>query len=168
MESVNVDLKNCYGIAALSHKFDFAKKRQNVVYAANGVMKSSLALTFKDISEGKVSCDRIHKDRETQRSIVDENGKEISADNIFVVEPYNETYKSNRMSTLLANSRLRGRYDNVRREIDEKKDALIAVLGSSAGLKTGVEQALATDVSSDPNEFFKAIRRLKPESLIQN
>jgi len=163
MESVTVDLKNCYGIASLTHKFDFAKKRQNVVYAANGVMKSSLALTFKDISEGRASCDRIHKERETLRSIVDQAGNEISADHIFVVEPYNETYKSNRMSTLLANSRLRERYDNVRRDIDTKKDALVASLGSSSGLKSGVEQSLAMDVSSDPNEFFKAIRRLKPE-----
>lgn len=135
MKSVTVDLKNCYGIAAMRHKFDFEKKHQNVVYAANGMMKSSLALTFKDLSEGKDSSDRIHKDRETQRSIFDEAGNPISAENVFVVEPYNEAYKSNRMSTLLANSRLRGRYDAIRESIDAKKEALISSLSIASGLK---------------------------------
>lgn len=164
MKSITVDLQNCYGITSLNHKFDFTKKRQNVVYAANGIMKSSLALTFKDISEGKTSCDRIHKDRETQRSVIDDSGNAVAADHVFVVEPYNESYKSNRMSTLLANSRLRERYENVRTGIDTKKDALLASLATAAGLKGGVEEALARDVTSDPNEFFNAIRRLKPEA----
>ncbi|MGY2732672.1 hypothetical protein ACVWYO_000346 [Sphingomonas sp. UYP23] len=126
-------------------------------------MKSSLALTFKDLSEGKASSDRIHKDRETKRSIVNETGAELAPESIFVVEPYNESYRSNRMSTLLANARLRERYDAVRRDIDDKKDALIASLKSVSGLKDGLEEALATDVTSDPKEFFTALRRLKPE-----
>lgn len=163
MKSVTVDLEHCYGIAALHHTFSFAKKRQNVVYAPNGIMKSSLALTFKDLSEGTASCDRVYKDRETKRSILNESGHELPPESIFVVEPYNEAYRSNRMSTLLANSRLRERYDTVRREIDEKKDALLGSLKSISGLKDGVEQALATDVTSDPTELFTALRRLKPE-----
>ena len=163
MQSVTIRLEHCYGISALDHTFSFAEKHQNVVYAPNGVMKSSLALTFKDLSEGVASSDRIHKDRETKRSIIDESGKELVPESIFVVEPYNESFRSNRMSTLLANARLRGRYDAVRREIDEKKDALLASLKGVAGLKDGVEQALAIDVTSDPKDFFTALRRLKPE-----
>src|SRR5690606_18941604 len=92
-----------------------------------------------------------------------EAGNELPPESIFVVEPYNENFRSNRMSTLLANARLRERYDAVRREIDEKKDALIATLKSMSGLKDGVEQALSTDVTSDPKEIFTALRRLKPE-----
>ena len=164
MQSVTIDLEHCYGITALQHEFSFVKKRQNVVYAPNGIMKSSLALTFKDLSEGSLSSDRIHKDRETKRSIINEAGVELAPESIFVVEPYNESYRSNRMSTLLANAHLRERYDAVRREIDEKKDALIASLRSVSGLKDDLEQALATDVTSDPKEFFTALRRLQPEA----
>lgn len=163
MESVTIRLENCYGISALDHTFSFAEKHQNVVYAPNGVMKSSLALTFKDLSQGVASSDRIHKDRETRRSITDETGAELAPESIFVVEPYNESFRSNRMSTLLANARLRERYDAVRHEIDERKDALLASLKAVSGIKDGVEQALATDVASDPKEFFTALRRLKPE-----
>lgn len=164
MESVTVRLEHCYGISSLDHTFSFAQKRQNVIYAPNGVMKSSLALTFKDLSEGVASSDRIHKNRDTKRSITNETGNDLPPESVFVVEPYNESFRSNRMSTLLANARLRERYDAVRREIDEKKDALIATLKSISGLKDGVEQALATDVTSDPKEFFTALRRLKPEA----
>lgn len=163
MQSVRIDLENCYGITSLHHEFSFKKRRQNVVYAPNGVMKSSLAHTFKDLSEGVLSSDRIHKDRVTTRSIVDNNGQSLSRDTVFVVEPYNETYRSNKMSTLLANTRLRERYDTVRREIDEKKNALISNLQSVSGLKSGIEQALSSDVMSDPNEIFTALRRLKME-----
>jgi hypothetical protein len=67
------------------------------------------------------------------------------------------------MSTLLANASLRERYDAVRQDIDDKKDALIASLKSVSGLKDGLEEALATDVTSDPKEFFTALRRLQPE-----
>ncbi|KQQ78453.1 hypothetical protein ASF70_22770 [Rhizobium sp. Leaf321] len=164
MDKINIDLQHCYGINALQHTFDFSKRRQNIVYAPNGVMKTSLALTFKDISEGKPSSDRVHKDRQTKRVVVDGNGADLAADSVFVVEPYNEAYRSNRMSTLLANGALRERYDVVRREIDEKKHLLLSALKAPSGLKDGVEEALATDVTSDPKDFFTAIRRLKPEA----
>ncbi|AQS41021.1 MAG: Hypothetical protein BHV28_03050 [Candidatus Tokpelaia hoelldobleri] len=163
MQSIEIKLEHCYGITALCHSFSFKNKRQNVVYAPNGVMKSSLALTFKDVSEGKESCDRIHKNRETRRSILDENKNELTQESIFVVEPYREDYKSNRMSTLLANNQLRDRYDNIRREIDEKKDILISNLKPVSGLKNGIEEILANDVTNDPTEFFTALRRLKTE-----
>ncbi|AEG49666.1 hypothetical protein Sphch_1989 [Sphingobium chlorophenolicum L-1] len=164
MSKVKVDLQFCYGIASLSHVFDFSKKRQNVVYAPNGVMKSSLALTFKDLSEGKASSDRIYKNNDTKRTITDESGAELPPESVFVVEPYNEAFKSNRMSTLLANRALRERYDEVRANIDEKKAILLSALKSSAGIKEDIEARLAEDVTNDPTEFFNAIRRLKPEA----
>jgi hypothetical protein len=159
MQSVTVELKHCYGIASLSHKFDFSKKRQNVVHAANGIMKSSLALTFRDVAEGKLSSDRIHRDRPTHRQILDETGNELTPGSIFVVEPYNEAYKSNRMSTLLANSRLRERYDNVWSDIDAKKGALVAALATASGLKNGIEGTVRNSVCGviiPPKEFSHA------------
>ena len=43
MDQVSVDLKNCYGIKALKHVFDFSNTPAFAVYAPNGSMKSSLA-----------------------------------------------------------------------------------------------------------------------------
>ena len=164
MDRVIVDLRHCYGINALVHTFDFTARRQNVIYAPNGVMKSSLARTFKDVAEGRASLDRIHKELPTSRSIKDEAGNELSPESIFVVEPYSESYRSNRVSTLLANQSLRERYDAVRQLIDEKKVVLISALKGSSGVKGDIEGTLARDVVSDEKEFFTALRRLKPEA----
>lgn len=163
MEKVSVSLRHCYGIASLDYIFDFSQRHQNVLYAANGIMKTSLALTFSDLAEGRPSQDRIHKDRPTTREIVDESGTPLAAESVFVVEPYNETYRSGKVSTLLVNAKLRERYDEVRREIDLKRSALVSALNAASGMKVGADEALASDVSQDSSEFFRSIRRLAPE-----
>lgn len=46
--TVTVNMKNCYGIDALDHTFDFSNNNMPVlVYAPNGVMKTSLAKTMR-------------------------------------------------------------------------------------------------------------------------
>jgi wobble nucleotide-excising tRNase len=100
MQSLKVNLKYCYGITALDDTFDFTSRRQFLVYAPNGVTKSSLAHVFNDISEGKASTDRVFKDRATVRDVVDETNHALNPESVFVVEPYNEAYRSNRVSAL--------------------------------------------------------------------
>ena len=56
---INVKLENCYGIKKLNHEFDFLKCHTFVIYAPNGVMKTSFANTFKDLASAKTPCDRI-------------------------------------------------------------------------------------------------------------
>lgn len=163
MRSLRIKFENCYGIVSLDHEFDFTKKRQHIIYAPNGAMKSSFALTMKDHSDSKASQDRIYKDKETIRIIKDHSDADILPEHIFVVEPYSETYKSNRMSTLLANRKLRDRYDEVRKLIDEKKSVLLKSLSTLSGLKSGVEEALSLDITSDSMEFFKSLKRLVDE-----
>ena len=53
MNTVSIKLKNCYGIPALTYDFDFTEHDSYVIYAPNGVMKTSFAKTFKDLSEKK-------------------------------------------------------------------------------------------------------------------
>ncbi len=102
MKKLHIDLEHCYGINKLQADFDF-ETNGNVftVYAPNGVMKTSLANTFRDVSKGDVSTDRIWRSNETKRIIRDENEDEIAPESIFVIEPYNEGYRSDRISTLL-------------------------------------------------------------------
>jgi len=75
MEKVAVSLRNCYGIKKLNHSFDFSAARAYAIYAPNGVMKSSLALTFKDAAAMAKSQDRIFPARSTSREILDEAHK---------------------------------------------------------------------------------------------
>ena len=58
MQTLKIDLENCYGIKKLNIKFDFSEQRVYAIYAPNGVMKSSLAQTFEDESVGATSADR--------------------------------------------------------------------------------------------------------------
>jgi hypothetical protein len=152
VQKLKAKLVHCYGIPKLSFEFDFSKKRQYVIYAPNGVMKSSLAKCFRDFSEGKESSDRIYKARKSERVFVDENGAEISPESVFVVEPYNERYKSNRMSTLLVNNELRRRYDEVRQDIDQKSEVLDKALTAASGLKKNPSEQLASDIVADPKQ----------------
>ncbi len=60
MDKVSVDFENCYGIRKLTAVFDFeAKGSVHAIYAPNGVMKTSFANAFRDLSVGNKSVDRI-------------------------------------------------------------------------------------------------------------
>ena len=103
MEKINVNFENCYGIRNLSAEFDFSRKRGSVIYAPNGMMKTSFAETFKDHSKNKATTDRVYPDRTTIRRITDQDNNDIPAESILVIGPYDSAYESNRVSTLLAN-----------------------------------------------------------------
>lgn len=163
MQKLGVQLENCYGIKSLDATFDFSERHSYVIYAPNGVMKTSFAQTFKDLSEGQDSCDRIFKEKVAKRLIVDENGAELDAKAVFVVEPYNKDYKSERISTLLVNKALKEKYDQIHRAIDEKKESLTKELKKLSGLKNDVEGILADTIVFDSKEFFKALNSVRPE-----
>jgi energy-coupling factor transporter ATP-binding protein EcfA2 len=164
MEKLKISLENCYGIQRLEYEFDFTKSHQCAIYAPNGAMKSSLAKCFQDVENGHESKDRIFPEREPKRVIL-ADGVELAAENVFVIEPYNEAYKSDRISTLLVNKALRQRYDEVRKKIDAEKDALVKELGTLAGFRptAKAEEVLSEDVSQDPKQFFISILRLRDE-----
>ena len=71
MDRVKLDLKHCYGIKELKKEFDLTKARACAIYAANGVMKSSLAHTFQDAANSVDSEDRVFPGRPTSRKIID-------------------------------------------------------------------------------------------------
>jgi ABC-type transport system involved in cytochrome c biogenesis ATPase subunit len=88
MKMVRVELENCYGIRSLCAELDFSKKNAVAIYAPNGVMKTSLARTFADLSQGELSRDRIFPDRVTKREIKDESGADLLAHDVVVIQPY--------------------------------------------------------------------------------
>ena len=164
MKKLHINLEYCYGIKKLQTVFDF-KTNGNVftVYAPNGVMKTSLANTFRDVSKGVVSTDRIWQSNETKRVIEDENGDELAPESIFVIEPYNEGYRSDRISTLLANDALKKRYEEIHKKIDEKAEILTNELKVRTGLKKEIQEEFSKSITHDPNNFFRALVRVREE-----
>ena len=164
MKKIFIDLEHCYGIKKLQTEFDFETNGDVfTVYAPNGVMKTSLANTFRDVSSGAVSMDRIRQTNETKRVIIDENGDELPPESIFVIEPYNEGFRSDRISTLLVNEKLRKRYEDIHKEVDEKAEILTDELKQPTGLKKRVREEFSEAITHDSNDFYRALTRVREE-----
>lgn len=164
MKKLHINLEHCYGIRRLQAEFDFESNGDVfAIYAPNGVMKTSLANTFRDVSNDVDSTDRIWKANETKRIIHDEKGDELPAEGVFVIEPYNERYRSDRISTLLVNDDLRRRYEEIHREIDEKAEILTNELKGPTGLKKGIREDFSNSITHDPNDFYRALSRVREE-----
>lgn len=80
MNKLHIELANCYGIKSLKADFDFTQHKAYAIYAPNGVMKSSLAHTLKDVADGVPSKDIIFPARVSVRTITDEKGTPITKD----------------------------------------------------------------------------------------
>jgi hypothetical protein len=164
MKKLKVELEHCYGIRKLKAEFDFEQYGDVfVIYAPDGVMKTSLATTFRDLSRGEPSSDRIWPDKPTKRRIEDETGNELTRERVFVIEPYVEKYHSERISTLLVNESLRLKYEKIHEGINEKADALVAELKPMAGLKERIREKLSSAFTNDPGEFYVALGRIEAE-----
>jgi len=164
MDRVKIELKNCYGIKALTHEFDFKGRRAFAIYAANGVMKSSLAQTLRDAAMKTPSRDRIFSDRTTTRILHDETGADIEGDRIFVVQSYDETFgPSAKTSTLLVDAALRKEYSSLHEVIDEAKKRLINALKEQAQSKADFESEISNAFTSSGDEFETALKRISRE-----
>jgi hypothetical protein len=165
MNKLNIELENCYGIKKLKYGFDFTANSTYAIYAPNGIMKTSFAKTFLDLSNGTASQDSIFKARATKRSIIDETATELSSAQVFVVVPYAQEFKSKKISTLLVNKELKEKYEKIHSDIDDKKELLLVEIGKLAGIKNGVEEIISNDFTHTPKQFFKSMQRIKEEVL---
>jgi len=165
MNTLKVNLKNCYGIKKLEEDFDFSQCNTFSIYAPNGVMKTSFAKTFKDLSDDVPSKDLIFPNRETTREIKKENGSDISSSQVFVVEPYNENFNSEKMSTLLVNKELKSKYDEIHIKIDEEKDRLLKELKTLSGLRSEIEEEISKTFTNTDDKLFISFARVEKEVL---
>ena len=158
MDELSIKLKNCYGINAFEHKFSFVKSNANLIYAPNGVMKTSLAKTFQRLAEGKEPEEKLYNRQPEYEIKLD--GVDITADEILVVQPFDPAYESGNISTLLVNSEQKAQYDAAYKEVLDAKQGLITKLNRLSKIKKeDVESQLADDFSCD--NVFDALDILK-------
>lgn len=152
-EILQVALSNCYGIKRLHFTFDFSRKNVFTVYAPNGTMKTSFAKTCKDYLTGNVSKDLIFPERQSSVSLKDSEGNDILIEQMLVIEPYNEQYKSDKVSTLLVNPELRANYESILISIEQEKTQLFNKLKQLSGITArdnSAETALASSFGKKP------------------
>ncbi|MFW3440843.1 hypothetical protein ACN9J6_04825 [Aliarcobacter butzleri] len=162
MQELNVNFENCYGINKLDIKFDFRNSKIKNIYAPNGFMKSSFAKVFIDLSKNRLPKDEIYPQRTTICNVKDENQYELVSDNIFVIESYNDTFKSSKISTLLVNEELKREYDEIYSILEEKNKAIITNLNKKSGVsKIDIEkEILSLQINSAQTilDFFDFIK----------
>jgi ABC-type lipoprotein export system ATPase subunit len=171
MEKIKFNLENCYGINKLSHEFDFSQSNGSVIYAPNGTMKTSFAKTFKDISEEKEPKERIYNripvfniDKFTLC-----NWEKINANDIYVVEHYNETFNFNKISKLLVNPSLKKKYVEINENIEKQKQKIIRKLNSLSGVKKAdIEQKMINDFEEKDKDFLEILASLKEKVIEVN
>lgn len=169
MNKITVDLQNCYGIRALQQEFNFSDSNVIALYAPNGVMKSSLAQTFKDHANDTPSQDRIFPNRVTSRSIVDSSGNTLSKASILAVSPYEEQFGvTEKTSVLLVDSKLRKEYEDIHADIDASKQEFLQILKKQSGSKKDLETEISLAFTPRSDQFFQALIRARSEVEAQS
>ena len=162
MKEVQIDLKHCYGIKSLQYRFDFSSGQTYAIYAPNGVMKTSLAKTFKDVVENKSTSDVVFRDRKTTRVIKNADGNDIKGENILVLEPYSTKFSSSaRTSTLLVNESLRFKYAEIVSELDRSKNEFFSSLKKISGYKGDWESEIVSVFSEQEEEVLETLTKLR-------
>lgn len=163
MNVLDVNFEHCYGIKKLQHTFDF-HNRTFAIYAPNGVMKTSFSKTFYDISNNIKTTDIAFPDRDTT-VCVKADGNDLEESRVFVIESYNPSFKSEKISTLLANKTLKSEYEKIHKEIEKSKKNLLKQIKTLSGLtnrKDNIEKIVSAAFGLD---FYQTIVSLEEEVL---
>jgi hypothetical protein len=164
MNQLKLQLEYCYGIRKLDVVLDYAGASAVAIYAPNGAMKSSLANTFQDIAEGKLSRDRIFPNRATTRVVQDENSVDVAADKVLVLKPYEEfASKGDGTATLLVNAVLRQEYESLHADVTSARAALLSALKTTAKTKRAVDREVSSTFMPSEGAFDVALASLKDE-----
>lgn len=146
------------------HQFDFTNNNMPaLIYAANGVMKTSFARTLRDYCEGRNPQDIFFPERDSSFSIRDQNGNAIDKDSIFVIDSIDEKYQSKKISSLLASEELKSRYDEIFGTISELADGLFKNLKRQSGISKDAELAFTQAFKVKPADLLVALGRLERE-----
>ena len=156
---LNIKLKNCYGIQSLEQDFDFSKCKTFVIYASNGVMKTSFARTFCRLQQKLEPRDELHG-LKSEHDIKFGNDA-ITNDDIFVIKPYLPKYEYENMSTLLVDEKRKKEYDETSASISSSKKSLTLALNRASGIKQDeIEKTILSDFEDTNGNFFEFLGKI--------
>ncbi len=128
---LKINIENCYGIGKIKDTFlNFSQANSCLLYAQNGVFKTSFAKSLTDLINNEMPKDNFYPKRESKIEI-EFNGNKISKENVAVFHSYDEKFSSeDSVTTFMAESDLKQRYDNIFSELEKEKKALLKSLKS--------------------------------------
>ena len=152
--------ENCYGIKEfdMGTGIDFSRSNKAIIYAPNGVMKTSFTKVFEDLSKGEAAKDRIFPSAVTSYSIryyttdyvfTSANPRQIPSCNaVYVVNSFADNFEFTKetVSTLLADEATRNAYNVLIAQFMEQIKVFEAELAAKSGLtKPKVKPTLISD-----------------------
>ncbi|MCI1741485.1 MAG: hypothetical protein LKI18_03750 [Prevotella sp.] len=166
MNKLKIDWETCYGIKQLAHEFDFSgKNHTQLIYAPNGTMKSSFAMTFKDISLHKKEVQPLDRLRQikSQKYEVNVDGQPIDPTSILVVNTEDDKIDaSDKFSTFLASQDLKDKYNNILQVLNDKKGDMISKLSTVSQSKDCESEILEAFGIDQSTTIFKCLDEIYP------
>lgn len=160
---LELSLINCFGISKLEHVFDFSKSNTIVLYASNGVMKTSFANTFMELSKGKSPKDKLFGKATSYSIKFDQN--QLESKDILVVKSFESINSSESQSKLLVDEKSKEEYDEIFRGLIELKDKIIVDLNRKSGIpKKEIEQTLLDDFKA--TNIFELLNHINNQKLL--
>lgn len=163
MNTLHMELTDCYGIRSLKMDFDFNQpsgtNRQTkayAIYAPNGCMKSSFAKTFDQLSQGESPIEERYHRTSVLNILAD--GAPLPADSIHVLKAELDLKADiPAVTNLLVKPEQKERYDELVVDLDKKKQKVLTGLNKISGglAKKKIEQQLLTDFEA--NSILEAI-----------
>lgn len=159
MKKLSINLKHCFGIQYLDETFSFEKSNVQLIYAPNGVMKTSLAKTFQCVQQDKEEPRDILYNLPGEYSIQIDD-EDIKPEEILVVKPFDADFEAKNLSTLLVNSNQKRVYDLIYKEIIDARNQLSKKLNKLSKIsQEKVESQIIKDFEVD--NIFAAIEAIQ-------
>ena len=167
MNKINLNFEHCFGITKLSQELTFEGENVVLIYAPNGLMKSSFAKTLQLYGQGKVDKVKdVVEDIAGSIDIKDEDGNIVLPSSIYVSnceEPDADTPKN--ITSFLADSVLKLQYDTILKSLSEKQKVLFKEISEHARSADVVSEFVRTFCEGKPSLFYSKFEEVIAEVL---
>ena len=165
MKKVSIKMANCYGIKQLEYVFDFEKYKNYLIYASNGMMKTSFTKTFSALRAGKKPKDEVYGKKTTCDVLNDDDP--ILGENIFVINSYEDEYISPNSAKLMVHRELRQKYDDAIQNVDAAKALLWSALQVFFGESIDFYVELANLFACAPIDVLEQLKKQSECGLLK-
>jgi hypothetical protein len=157
-------MANCYGIKQLEYVFDFEKYKNYLIYASNGMMKTSFTKTFSALRAGKKPSDEVYGKKTTCDVFNDDDP--ILGENIFVINSYEDEYISPNSAKLMVHRELRQKYDDAIQNVNSAQNILWTALQAFFLDSVDFSAELSSLFSCAPVDVLEQIKKQIERGLL--
>ena len=165
MNKINLNLDHCFGITKLSQELTFEGENVVLIYAPNGLMKTSFAKTLQLYGQGKADKVKdVIEDITGTIDIKDEHGNIILPSSIYVSnceESEAETPKN--ITSFLADNVLKLQYDTILKSLSEKQKSLFKEVSDHARSTDIISEFVRTFCEGKPSLFYSKFEEVMAE-----